>query len=191
VINKSFDASHNSNCIKFILTLVDRKINLFELECLVLLWILNEQRRWVQTNQMCYFGHLEAAGDIIDIGSVDALWRRGSIWEGEADGGRAVWWKDLSSIQSLIGGGVRGGRRQEIQDICIIYLEAFSSSDPSAVLHPASLQPYWRRWNFDLGYALLGLFTMLALSCLCLAQVTICKHEVHLQGILQWWAPAL
>jgi len=73
---------------------------------------------------------------------------RGGVWEGEADGGRAVWWKDLSSIQSLIGGGVRGGRRQEIQDICIIYLEAFSSSDPSAV--------------------------------------TICKHEVHLQGILQW-----
>ena len=106
--------------------------------------------------------------------------------------GRWSWWREGDVVEgSLIGGGVRGGWRPEVQDVCIIYLETFSSSNPSAVLLPASLLPYWRRWNFDLGYALLGLFSMLALSCLCLAQVTICKHTVHLQGILQWWAPAL
>jgi len=43
---------------------------------------------------------------------------------------------------SLIGGGVRGGWRPEVQDVCIIYLETFSSSNPSAVLLPASLLPY-------------------------------------------------
>jgi len=88
--------------------------------------------------------------------------------------GRWSWWREGHVVEgSLIGGGVRGGWRPEVQDVCIIYLETFSSSNPSAVLLPASLLPYWRRWNFDLGYALLGLFSMLALSCSCLAQVTI------------------
>ena len=34
------------------------------------------------------------------------------------------------------------GRRPEVQDVCIICLETFSSSNPSAVLLPTSLQPY-------------------------------------------------
>ena len=37
-------------------------------------------------------------------------WRRGSIWEGEADGGRAMWWKDLSSAEAFVGGGAQKSR---------------------------------------------------------------------------------
>jgi len=176
VINKSFDASHNSSCMKFILTLVDRKINLFELECLVLLWMLNEQRRWVQTNQMCYFGHLEAAGGM----HMDRYhWHRVSgrplkailtglyCWHKVHTQWHWFLWSEdeaASGKVKLMEGGRCGGRishrrrrswgrRPEVQDVCIICLETFSSSNSSAV--------------------------------------TICKHTVHLQGILQWWAPAL
>ena len=123
---------------------------------------------------VCVSG-IVCGGGGVDPDSVD---RRGM----EAKAGRM---EELSSAAAFVEGGVQDA----CDDACSICLEAFSDSDPSAVRLPAALQPCSRRWVFNLlglGCALLGLFNKLALSCFCLAQVTSCKHEFHLQCILEW-----
>ena len=140
---------------------------------------------WNFCIKMIYLFAVRAAGIVCGGGGVDpdSFDRRGM--EGGGVEAKAARMEELSSAAAFVEGGVQDA----CDDACSICLEAFSDSDPSAVRLPAALQPCSRRWIFNLlglGCALLGLFNKVALSCFCLAQVTSCKHEFHLQCILEW-----
>jgi E3 ubiquitin-protein ligase RHF len=92
---------------------------------------------------------------------------------------KAAKMEKLSSAAAFVEGGVQDA----CDDACSICLEAFCDSDPSTVAHPSlSLS----RGHHGDWRAKSWLSDALIVSCFGLSQVTSCKHDFHLQCILEW-----